>query len=704
MLKNNYKIRSSIIFLSIALIILTSSILLSEEEKKDLRPKYQQWLKEVQYIMTEIERRAFDKLETDEQRDRFINAFWAHRDPTPGTPKNEFKDEHYRRWDHANKFLGRDTSREGWQTDMGRMYILLGEPLETKNLIEVSVIYPTKLWFYAADPKKGLPAHFYLVFYKRSGAGEYKLYSPFGDGVRSLISDPSLVYGSEYDMYWAIRQNVDGEMADAAFNLVPGEYFDPRFPRATFRSQDLLNSIEDLPNKVPEPLYAEAILQGRPIVEMEYRFHTLEPEFLSHYFRGPDGDFFLYYGWKLPPQKVSLGQYEEKYYFSYDIEGQLMDTESRNLFNINDKVFSYLSQKEFDAIKAAPISYQNRLAINPGFYTLNLLIKNPVSKEYGSIRQNVYIPDLNLLSDSLYMSQVLAGYKIDRVQISAENKPFQFNDILFHPLFSNIYLINTKIYLYFQIYCPVQSEKSQEPKYTLRYSIYEGDKELSPISEALQLSQADSYGTISQIKELPLTGLGPGDYTLRISLIRNESGELASREIEFSIINERSIYRPLVLAKKLPYLQDSSNNQVRAMIYLAQDEQELAIQQLEKAAEKNPDDSKVKKILAQLLIQVENYRRAIQILNPLFVKDPNNFEILGYLAVCHHREGNYSEAIRFYEIALRIKPENTSLLNATADAYLKKGDKAKALEYFQKSLEIDPDQADIKEEVNKLQS
>jgi GWxTD domain-containing protein len=704
MLKTNSKIRAYSIFFTAALLILSSSILLPDNEKKDLRPKYIQWLKEVQYIMIPIERKAFDKLETDEQRDRFIKAFWDHRDPTPGTPVNEFKDEHYRRWNYANTFLGRDTSREGWQTDMGRIYILLGEPLETKNLIEVSIIYPAKLWFYAGDPKKGLPGHFYLVFYKRSGGGEYKLYSPFGDGVTSLISDPSLAYGSEYDMYWAIRQNVDAEMADAAFNLVPGEYFDPRFPRATFRSEDLLNSIADLPNKVPEPLYAEAILRGKPIVEMEYRFNTLEPEFLSHYFRGPDGEFFLYYGWKLPPQKVSLGQYEDKYYFSYDIDGQLTDTQDRKLFTISDKVFSYLSEKEFDAVKAAPISYQNRLALNPGFYTLNLLIKNPVSKEYGSIRQNVYIPDLDLLSDSLYMSQVLAGYKIDRLQSSAVNKPFQFDTILFHPIFSGTYLINSKIYLYFQVYCPMQSEKVKESKYTIRYSIYKGDNELSTTSEVLDLSQADSNGTISQVKEMPLTGLAPGNYVLRISLIRNESDELASRESEFSIINEHSIYRPLVLAKKLTYLQDSSNNQIRAMIYMAQDNPELAIRQLEKAVEKNPDDTKVKKILAHLLMQVKNYRRAIQILTPLFVQDPNNFEVIGYLAVCHHREGNFSEAIRFYEIALRIKPESTSLLNAAADAYLKKGDKAKALEYFQKSLEVNPDQADIKEEINKLQS
>lgn len=704
MVRNEISQKLFFILLMLAVIAMSSSQSISDSQEEKLRPKYVKWLQEVQYIMTKVEREAFHKLETDEQRERFIKAFWKHRDPTPGTPKNEYKEEHYQRWNYANTYLGRDTSREGWQTDMGKAHILLGEPISINRFTEVAVIYPTQLWFYSGDPKKGLPGHFYLVFYKRSGAGEYKLYSPYADSVRNLISDPGLVYGTETEMYWAIRQNVSGEMADAAFNLVPGEYFDPRMPRATFRSQDLINSIDDLINQIPEPLYAQAIVENKPVVELEYRFHTLEPDFLSHYFKGPDGDFFLYYGWKLPPQKVSLGQHEDRYYFSFKINAQLKDKKDKNLFSFNDEVYHYLSQKDFDAVKAAPISYQNRLPINPGFYTFNLMISNPISKEFGSIRQNVYIPDPSLSAEALYISQVLQGYQIKRLEGTAVNKPFQFDNILFAPNFSSLYLANSKIYLYFQIYCPKDLAKLGDSKYSLKYSTFQEDKELSHISEALDLSLSDAYGTITQFKEMPLEGLSPGQYTIRITLLRDETDELANREVEFTIINEPRIFRPLVLAKKLHYLQESSNNFVRALIYMGQEKPEQAIRQLEQVVEKKPDDPNAIKMLAQLLIRQENFRHAIQILNPLFVKDPNNFEIVGYLAVCHYREGNFAEAVRFYEIALRIKPENTSLLNAAADAYLKTGDKAKALEYFQKSLSLNPDQPAIKEEIKKLQS
>ena len=47
--------------------------------------------------------RAFKALQTDEEREHFIEQFWLRRDPTPGTPENEFKEEHYRRIAYANE-------------------------------------------------------------------------------------------------------------------------------------------------------------------------------------------------------------------------------------------------------------------------------------------------------------------------------------------------------------------------------------------------------------------------------------------------------------------------------------------------------------------------------------------------------------------------------------------------------------------------
>ena len=72
--------------------------------KKELETPYRKWMNEdVTYIITDEERAAFKKLQTDEEREQFIEQFWLRRDPTPDTIENEYKEEHYRRIAYANE-------------------------------------------------------------------------------------------------------------------------------------------------------------------------------------------------------------------------------------------------------------------------------------------------------------------------------------------------------------------------------------------------------------------------------------------------------------------------------------------------------------------------------------------------------------------------------------------------------------------------
>ena len=61
--------------------------------RKELETPYKKWLNEdVAYIITDEERTAFKRLQTDEEREQFIEQFWLRRDPTPDTVENEFKE------------------------------------------------------------------------------------------------------------------------------------------------------------------------------------------------------------------------------------------------------------------------------------------------------------------------------------------------------------------------------------------------------------------------------------------------------------------------------------------------------------------------------------------------------------------------------------------------------------------------------------
>ncbi len=93
--------------------------------REELATPYNKWLREdVAYLVSDAERIAFMSLQTDAEREKFIEQFWQRRDPTPGTAVNEFKEEHYRRIAYANsRFAG---NRPGWRTDRGRVYVSLG--------------------------------------------------------------------------------------------------------------------------------------------------------------------------------------------------------------------------------------------------------------------------------------------------------------------------------------------------------------------------------------------------------------------------------------------------------------------------------------------------------------------------------------------------------------------------------------------------
>ena len=71
--------------------------------RKELEGPWKKWLNEdVTYIITDEERQAFKRLQTDEEREQFVENFWKRRDPTPDTEENEYKEELYRRIAYAN--------------------------------------------------------------------------------------------------------------------------------------------------------------------------------------------------------------------------------------------------------------------------------------------------------------------------------------------------------------------------------------------------------------------------------------------------------------------------------------------------------------------------------------------------------------------------------------------------------------------------
>jgi len=104
-----------------------------------------------------------------EERERLIAEFWAKRDPTPGTPENELKDEFYLRVDFANTQFGEPVSgRPGWRTDRGRIFIENGTPDQIEKQGGEMGMPTAEIWSYNRLNRR-------YLFVDRLNNGEFRL-------------------------------------------------------------------------------------------------------------------------------------------------------------------------------------------------------------------------------------------------------------------------------------------------------------------------------------------------------------------------------------------------------------------------------------------------------------------------------------------------------------------------------------------------
>lgn len=152
--------------ITFALILLTISCRVYEKfDQEELR-----FYRFVQLIITPEEERIFKSLD-HEGRKAFMKEFWLIRDPDYSTPENEFLEEYLKRVKTAAR-LFRESSRPGWLTDRGMVFVLLGPPdtREANPFTGRSDIQGYEIWLYDRFRIR-------LEFIDRDGSGHYILWN-----------------------------------------------------------------------------------------------------------------------------------------------------------------------------------------------------------------------------------------------------------------------------------------------------------------------------------------------------------------------------------------------------------------------------------------------------------------------------------------------------------------------------------------------
>jgi GWxTD domain-containing protein len=138
--------------------VVTSPLSWGEDEEK--------MLAQISYVASREEMDLLTSVPAEE-RGPVWEAFWAGRDPDPTTEINEFKSEFLRRLGYANAQFR--SIVEGWQTDMGRVYIQEGEPDDIDSQPVGQMLNAWEVWYYYSTHTK-------YVFVDRDGFGEFVLH------------------------------------------------------------------------------------------------------------------------------------------------------------------------------------------------------------------------------------------------------------------------------------------------------------------------------------------------------------------------------------------------------------------------------------------------------------------------------------------------------------------------------------------------
>lgn len=681
------RIAAFIIFFVLVVGILSAQ---GKATKPVLPEKYKKWLEEeVVYIITSKERNVFGKLETDRERDIFIEAFWKHRDPTPGTPRNEFKEEHNKRWGYANEYFGRGTPRPGWMTDMGRIYIVLGPPQNIEAHENIMNVYPTQIWFYLGDPAYGLPSGFHIIFFKKQGTGEYALYSPVDDGPQSLIADYMQNAKDDRDAYEQLVK-LAPNLAYQTLTLVPGERV---FPGAvSLASTRLLANVFSYPQKKVEDAYADALLKYKDVIEVDYSANYISSDSFVSVVKNDAGFYFVQYS--IEPKKISVDSYEDKYSTNFELDGRISDANGNTVFQYTKEMPISFTGEQLKDLGATSLAIQDMFPLVPGTYRFDLLFKNTVSKEFASLEKTILIPEE---SAAPVMTSLVLGYRFEKGAPSGQDFiPFRTRNGQLLCQARMTFSKKDSLFAFFQV-LGLNPEVRGQGK--IRFVFYKRDVEfLTKTREIVEYTSHPDF-----LEEFALTEFPPDYYKIRVAVLDEKGNEVLATDEDFEVTTVPDVPRPLIVAKVMPASRAEEYDYTLGiqMLNLGKNKEALAL--LDKAYQKNPAQLKYALGMSQVLYAGIEYQKVKDILARFAGGEQGLDQIYYFLGKSCHGLGQYAEAATYYRDYLSRFGLNLEILNLLGMAYHRLGNSAEALQAWRKSLEINPNQEDIKKLVETLQ-
>lgn len=474
----------------------------------------------VRYLLTKAEDRVFKKLTTRQERRLFIEQFWKRRDHEPGTLTNSFRDEFWSRVRRANG-LFRDQPHEGWISDRGKIYVLLGPPHE---IISDEVARSHRgiiLWIYRSTWVEILGPNVVIAFAK-DVTGSFRLStSPTTDADvfkgLPLPNTPAHLAGSEGFQRRLALQGIGTDPLLVAQGVASG-----MSELSMLADLGMLQQTEHL--ILNELVTAQALFGAVPIIAS------------SAYYKADDGTTFTAVSVFLRSKSLQFRSVGGVQLPDVAVYARLEDPESGELR------YSFEGDNDFvpapDNATAGVndyLLYQAGAGLEPGDYKVQITVHDRVAAKTGTYLIDVTVPDF--YGEDLALSSITLAERLtprDEAPNLEKKIPYVFGRMEVIPKPGIGYAKDQDFAFYFQVYNAHKDEQTGRPLLEFRYQFLvkndEGD--YHPVGQPLELVDQTSA---AQGTSFPLADWPIGSYRLEVRAEDRLSGQTVARSVDFLV-------------------------------------------------------------------------------------------------------------------------------------------------------------------------
>lgn len=497
----------------------------SEANKKKI---YQDWIgKEVAYIITPDEKKAYNKLTTDEERENFIENFWRRRDPDPDTEENEYREEYYERIAYANEHYA--SGIPGWKTDRGRIYITFGKPDSVESHPSggsydrpsyegggSTTTYPFETWFYRHLDNVGDGVE--IEFVDPTGTGEYRIARNANEKDALLM-----VPGAGLTLSEQLGLSDKGDRI-SGINDNNNNYM--RAQDSPFARLELITNLQ----RPPQVKFADLEKLAGDVPGLISADNSIDFDLRVDFFRQSEDRVIATFTVQADNKELTFAESGGLPTAKMNVFGRITAVSGKRSGIFEDSVSTSSTPEELAEIKDRKSVYQKAIALQPGTYKVNVAIRDVTTGKTGNRSIGFSVPRYE--NEKLSTSTLILATRLYQTTERDIGGQFIIGDKKVIPNVSGSYKKGQEVGVYMQVYNAGIDQTTLRPSVDVEYVLMREGKEIMKQKEDWS-GLSDSGQRLTLARLLPTAQMSPGDYELKIrirDLVPNTKGEIQALE------------------------------------------------------------------------------------------------------------------------------------------------------------------------------